>query len=105
MAGYWPSKWGQRGQQGATSEFRQLDHVDKLNKPVIAPCGRPPMTDPMFEDPANVERIRKAHPIGREGEPAEIAAVIAFLLSEDASFMTRAILPVDGGRTAGASSF
>ena len=66
---------------------------------------RTPMTGPMFEDPANVERIRKAHPIGREGEPEEIAAVIAFLLSEDASFMTGAILPVDGGMTAGAPSF
>ncbi len=39
-----------------------------------------PMTMPMFQDPANVAKIRKAHPIGREGQPEEIAAVIAFLI-------------------------
>ncbi|WP_417207686.1 SDR family NAD(P)-dependent oxidoreductase [Antarctobacter sp.] len=64
-----------------------------------------PMTAPMFEDPANAARIRAAHPIGREGQPAEIAAVIAFLLSDDSSFMTGCVLPVDGGLTAGAPSF
>lgn len=61
---------------------------------------RTPMTAVMFENPENVKRIRAAHPIGREGEPEEIAAVIAFLLSEDSSFITGVVLPVDGGSTA-----
>lgn len=64
-----------------------------------------PMTASMMQDPANVERIRKAHPIGREGQPEEIAAVIAFLLSEESSFVTGILMPVDGGITAGAASF
>jgi NAD(P)-dependent dehydrogenase (short-subunit alcohol dehydrogenase family) len=38
-------------------------------------------------------------PMGRLGTPEEIAAVIAFLASSDASFMTGAAVPVDGGRT------
>jgi NAD(P)-dependent dehydrogenase (short-subunit alcohol dehydrogenase family) len=38
-------------------------------------------------------------PMGRLGTPEEIAAVIAFLASSDASFMTGTAVPVDGGRT------
>ncbi len=39
-------------------------------------------------------------PIGRFGEPGEIADVIAFLLSDDARYVTGAVLPVDGGFSA-----
>ncbi len=41
--------------------------------------------------------IKHMHPMGRIGEPAEVASVIAFLASEEASFITGAVLPVDGG--------
>jgi NAD(P)-dependent dehydrogenase (short-subunit alcohol dehydrogenase family) len=37
------------------------------------------------------------HPLGRLGEPEEVAQAIAFLASDQASFITGAILPVDGG--------
>ena len=63
------------------------------------------MTQPMLADPEAVKKIRAAHPIGREGQPEEIASVIAFLLSEDASFITGVVLPVDGGITAGAATY
>jgi 2,5-dichloro-2,5-cyclohexadiene-1,4-diol dehydrogenase 1 len=44
--------------------------------------------------------VESAHPIGRIGEPHEIAEAAAFLLSDAASFITGACLLVDGGFTA-----
>jgi len=44
-----------------------------------------------------VEPMRAAHPMGRLGEPSEVAEAICFLASDNASFITGAILPVDGG--------
>lgn len=41
--------------------------------------------------------IERMHPMGRIGEPAEVASVIVFLASDDASFVTGAVVPVDGG--------
>ena len=66
---------------------------------------RTPMTSSMFEDPDNVRKIRAAHPLGREGEPEDVAAAICFLLSADAGFITGVVLPVDGGNTVGIPSF
>jgi NAD(P)-dependent dehydrogenase (short-subunit alcohol dehydrogenase family) len=37
------------------------------------------------------------HPMGRLGRPEEVAAAAAFLASDDASFITGAVLPIDGG--------
>ena len=55
------------------------------------------------QEPAEAERIeeemRMLHPIGRVGRPEEVAAAVAHLLSEDASFINGATVPVDGGRS------
>lgn len=41
--------------------------------------------------------VTARHPIGRVGQPVEIARAILFLASDEASFITGAVLPVDGG--------
>ena len=58
------------------------------------------LTQNVTEDEQVHQKMRDLHPMGRMGQPAEIANVIAFLASEEASFVTAAAWPVDGGYTA-----
>ena len=52
-------------------------------------------------DPVVFQRLIKWYPLGRVGEPEDIANAAMFLASNDASWITGAVLPVDGGLLAG----
>jgi len=49
-------------------------------------------------EPNRIERVRRSIPMGRGGEPAEVAMAIAWLLSEDASYVTGSFTDIAGGR-------
>ena len=55
------------------------------------------MTEEMLEDQDLVARFMERMPLGRPAEPADIAAVVSFLASDDARFVNGVNLPVDGG--------
>jgi meso-butanediol dehydrogenase / (S,S)-butanediol dehydrogenase / diacetyl reductase len=52
-------------------------------------------------DPVVFERLVKWYPLGRVGEPEDVANAALFLASDDASWITGTVLPVDGGLLAG----
>jgi NAD(P)-dependent dehydrogenase (short-subunit alcohol dehydrogenase family) len=56
-----------------------------------------PLTAPLLDDAAVRSGIERRTPLRRVGTPAEVASVIAFLCSEESSYITGVNIPVDGG--------
>ena len=62
---------------------------------------RTALTAGLFQDPAKEAKFTALHPLGRMGEPEDIANAALFLASDEASWITGIAMPVDGGFTAG----
>jgi NAD(P)-dependent dehydrogenase (short-subunit alcohol dehydrogenase family) len=58
----------------------------------------------LAHDPRVVAAVRRAQMIDRGGTPDDAASLVAFLVSDEAAFITGAAFPVDGGKTAKAST-
>lgn len=64
----------------------------------VAPGAiRTPINADLLEDEARLERLKRQIPLGRMGQPADVAAVVAFLASDEASYVTGSSIVVDGG--------
>ena len=61
-----------------------------------------PMTSKALDnDPDRKSRVLQRTPLSRMGDPEEIANAVYYLASEEASFITGVVLPVDGGNSIG----
>ncbi|MDH4123817.1 MAG: glucose 1-dehydrogenase [Thermoplasmata archaeon] len=102
-----PAYCASKGAVGLLTKAMALDYA-KCSIRVNAVCFGEIET-PMFEQEAKTrcipipkywKTVADCHPMGRLGKPEEAAKAILFLASEDSSFMTGALLSVDGGLTA-----
>ena len=99
-----PSSAYSAGKSGVHALTRNLAlefAADQIRVNAIAPAVVNTPVYSSFLTPEQVASFNSFHPLGRIGQPRDIAEAVLFLASERAVWITGVVLPVDGGVTAG----
>ena len=91
--------------KGGVVQFTKTLAVDSARKNIRVNCLCPGfietnLTSGLTSDPEMLEKLNSLHPMGRLGQPREVANVALYLASDDARHVTGTALTVDGGYTA-----
>jgi NAD(P)-dependent dehydrogenase (short-subunit alcohol dehydrogenase family) len=92
--------------KGALTALTRNMAVDYASRGIRVNCVCPgfvrtPLIRALLEDPKRTERLIGMHPLGRLGEPEDVANAVLFLASSDSAWITGTSLVVDGGFSAG----
>lgn len=71
--------------------------LELAKRKITVNCVAPGLIDTEITDDLPLGEIKKMIPMRRIGEPREVAATVAFLMSADASYITRQVISVNGG--------
>jgi 3-oxoacyl-[acyl-carrier protein] reductase len=99
---YTSAKWGLEGlARTAAAEFARRGVTVNCVAPGIIDTAMLRRHEALFDEAAAIKKI----PAARLGQPADVAAAIGYLVSDEAAYVTGTTLRVDGGLSAGSSAF
>lgn len=98
-AGHAPAYGASKGGVVQLTRALARDYAkEKIRVNAIAPGWiKTAITEPVWSDPARSQPVVDRTPLGRWGEPKDIAGPVLFLCSDAAAFVTGIVLPIDGG--------